>query len=90
MRMDRRSLFMASLMAPVVGFGNEAGAAEVDLEGNVLYNAGDVRTESQRMVAYAMTKLVKGNCCAKKPCTKNMMISARWADFNRAADKAAN
>ena len=26
----------------------------------------------------------------EKPCTKNMMISARWADFNRAADKAAN
>ena len=39
---------------------NEAGAAEVDLEGNVLYNAGDVRTESQRMVAYATTNLVKG------------------------------
>lgn len=28
MRMDRRSLFVASLMAPVVGFGSEAGAAE--------------------------------------------------------------
>lgn len=39
---------------------NEAGAAEVDLVGNVLYAAGDVRTESQRMVAYAATKLVKG------------------------------
>jgi hypothetical protein len=26
----------------------------------------------------------------EKPCTKNMMISARWADFNRAADNAGN
>lgn len=39
---------------------NEAGAAEVDLVGNVLYAAGEVRTESQRMVAYAATKVVKG------------------------------
>jgi lipopolysaccharide export system protein LptA len=40
--------------------GNEAGAVEVDLVGNVLYAAGDVHTESQRMVAYASAPLVKG------------------------------
>jgi lipopolysaccharide export system protein LptA len=40
--------------------GNEAGAAEVDLVGNVVYTSGDVHTESQRMVAYAATTLVKG------------------------------
>lgn len=39
---------------------NEAGAVEVDLVGNVRYAAGDVRTESQRMVAYASAPLVKG------------------------------
>ncbi len=40
--------------------GNEAGAAEVDLVGKVLYVSGDVHAESQRMVAYADVRSVKG------------------------------
>lgn len=40
--------------------GNEAGSAELDLMGNVIYVAGDVRSESQRMVAYATAQTVKG------------------------------
>jgi len=40
-------------LADRIFLGNEAGAAEVDLVGNVSYVAGEVRSESQRMVAYA-------------------------------------
>jgi len=40
--------------------GNEGGAAELDLMGHVLYSAGEVRSESQRMVAYASVRSVKG------------------------------
>ena len=51
---------MGLAQADRIILSNEAGAAEVDLVGNVLYAAGDVHTASQRMVAYAAAPLIKG------------------------------